>query len=160
MTICHVTYYVALIGCRSIFPGSVETRPIITAQWSGLRLTFWLELWVWQRQARYLQNPSTDTGLVADQAHSLHRLFLDVAGFNMLVYRESSLYRGLSMGQKSLRENEKLKVGLNYWVQDTSTCCFSGWKERNLSSLPSTERKLSNCWTITSTTTLTGKRKK
>ena len=24
---------------------------IITAQWSGLRLTFWLELWVWQRQA-------------------------------------------------------------------------------------------------------------
>ena len=41
-----VTYYVALIGCRSIqrrgilFPGSVEIRPIITAQWSGLRLTF------------------------------------------------------------------------------------------------------------------------
>ena len=38
-----VTYYVGLIGCRSIqlsggifFPGSVETRPIITAQWSGI----------------------------------------------------------------------------------------------------------------------------
>ena len=54
-----VTYYVALIGCRSIqlseeafyFLVRVETRPIITAQWSGLRLTFWLELWVWQRQA-------------------------------------------------------------------------------------------------------------
>ena len=56
--ICHVTYYVALIGCRSIqlskeaFSGSVETRPIITAQWSSIRLIFWLELWVWQRQAR------------------------------------------------------------------------------------------------------------
>ena len=56
----YVTYYVALIGCRSIqlseeaffFPGSVETRPIITAQWSSTRLIFWLELWVWQRQAR------------------------------------------------------------------------------------------------------------
>ena len=59
MPICHVTYYVALIGCRSIFPGSVETRPIITAQWSGLRLTFWLELWVWQRQAKWLQTCSS-----------------------------------------------------------------------------------------------------
>jgi len=30
--------------CRSIFfPGSVETYPIIIAQWSSLRLTFWLE---------------------------------------------------------------------------------------------------------------------
>ena len=53
-----VTYYIALIGCRSIqlseeaFYFLVRLkRPIITAQWSGLRLTFWLELWVWQRQA-------------------------------------------------------------------------------------------------------------
>ena len=34
-----------------LLAGSVETRPILTAQWSGLRLTFWLELWVWQRKA-------------------------------------------------------------------------------------------------------------
>ena len=50
----YVTYYVALIGCRSIHPGSVETRPIITAQWTSIRLIFWLELWVWQRQARHV----------------------------------------------------------------------------------------------------------
>src|SRR4029434_10709287 len=43
-------YYVALIGCRYIqaniewrsmfVPGSVKTRPIITAQWSSIRLIF------------------------------------------------------------------------------------------------------------------------
>src|SRR4029434_1352280 len=44
------SYYVALIGYRYIqlsekgifFPGSVETRPIITAHWSGIRLIFWV----------------------------------------------------------------------------------------------------------------------
>ena len=44
-----VSYLVTLI-----FPGSVETRPIITAQWSSIRLIFWLELWVWQRQANHV----------------------------------------------------------------------------------------------------------
>ena len=29
---------------RLFFLGSVETRPIITAQWSSIRLIFWLEL--------------------------------------------------------------------------------------------------------------------
>jgi len=33
--------FVDPIECRGIFcPGSVETRPIITAQWSRIRLTF------------------------------------------------------------------------------------------------------------------------
>ena len=54
----YVTYYVALIGCRSIQLSEEAffflvrlKRPIITAQWSSIRLIFWLELGVWQRQA-------------------------------------------------------------------------------------------------------------
>src|SRR4029434_10387851 len=46
--LARFTYYVALIGSRYIqlseeaffFPGSVETRPIIAAQRSGIRLIF------------------------------------------------------------------------------------------------------------------------
>ena len=60
----YVTYSVALIGCRSIqlskeafyFLVRLKTRPLTTAQWSGLRLIFWLELWVWQRQAKKVED--------------------------------------------------------------------------------------------------------
>ena len=58
---CLGNFFVPVQPCQSslgaiwsgswVWGRSVETRPKLTAQRSGIRLIFWLELWVWQRQA-------------------------------------------------------------------------------------------------------------
>ena len=49
---------------RHFFQGSGETRPILTAQRSDIRLIFWLELWVGQRQAIYLPITTGNEGML------------------------------------------------------------------------------------------------